>query len=200
AVLELTPDALVVDELLRCEAPERVPDRLGEVELGVVASPDVLEVLVARLLGALELVLLRVALLELGELRLVLLVALAQLQLAVALDRRELGADVALELLETRVPAFRVDPGDDVRGEVDHLLQVLRREVEEVPEPARDALEVPDVRDGSGQLDVAHALAPDLGARDLDAAALADDALEAHPLVLPAVALPVLRRTEDLLA
>src|SRR5690606_14913896 len=39
-----------------------------------------------------------------------------------------------------------------------------------------------------------------LGPRDLHAAALADDALEAHPLVLAAVALPVLGRTEDLLA
>jgi len=38
------------------------------------------------------------------------------------------------------------------------------------------------------------------GAGDLDAAALADDALEAHPLVLAAVALPVPRGTEDLLA
>ncbi len=54
--------------------------------------------------------------------------------------------------------------------------------------------------DGGGQLDVAHALAPDLGAGDLHPAALTDDALEAHPLVLAAVALPVLGGTEDLLA
>src|SRR4029079_18657730 len=47
---------------------------------------------------------------------------------------------------------------------------------------------------------VAHALAAHLRARDLDATPLADDALEAHALVLAAVALPVLRRTEDLLA
>src|SRR5690606_31942402 len=48
--------------------------------------------------------------------------------------------------------------------------------------------------------DVAHALAPDLGAGDLHAAALADDALEPHPLVLAAGALEVLGRPEDLLA
>jgi hypothetical protein len=53
---------------------------------------------------------------------------------------------------------------------------------------------------GRGELDVAHALAPHLGARDLDAAALADDALEPDALVLAAVALPVLGGTEDLLA
>ena len=100
AVLQVAPHALVVDELLGREAPERVPDRLEEVDLGLEARADVLEVLVAGLLGALELGLLRVAALELAELRLVLLVALAQLELAVALDVGDLGADVALELGE----------------------------------------------------------------------------------------------------
>ena len=42
--------------------------------------------------------------------------------------------------------------------------------------------------------------APDLGARDFHAAPLADDAFEPDALVLAAVALPVLGRTEDLLA
>src|SRR6202034_1858385 len=78
--------------------------------------------------------------------------------------------------------------------------QVLRREVEQVTEAARHALEVPDVRDRRGQLDVAHPLAPHLGPSDLDAAALADDALEPDALVLAAVTLPVPGRTEDLLA
>src|SRR6185436_6324369 len=54
--------------------------------------------------------------------------------------------------------------------------------------------------DGRREVDVAHALAADLLPRHLDAAALADDALEADALVLPAVALPVLRGPEDLLA
>src|SRR2546427_12475327 len=53
------------------------------------------------------------------------------------------------------------------------------------------------MRHGRGELDVAHALAPDLRARHLDAALVADDPLVADPLVLPAVALPVARRTED---
>src|SRR5262249_9362347 len=67
-------------------------------------------------------------------------------------------------------------------------------------DPARDALEEADVRDRRGQVDVAHPLAADLLARHLDAAALADDALVTDALVLAAVALPVLRRTEDALA
>ena len=78
--------------------------------------------------------------------------------------------------------------------------EVLRGEVEQVAEAARDFLEVPDVGDGSGELDVAHPLTTHLGAGDLDATALADDALEADSLVLAAVALPVARRTEDAVA
>ena len=50
---------------------------------------------------------------------------------------------------------------------------------------------------GRGELDVAHALAPHLGQRDLDAAFLADDAAELHALVLAAQALVVLDRAED---
>src|SRR5439155_10312593 len=64
----------------------------------------------------------------------------------------------------------------------------------------RHALEEPDVRHGGSEVDVAHALAANLGARHLDAAALTDDSLVANALVLAAVALPVLRRAEDALA
>src|SRR4029450_3043575 len=98
------------------------------------------------------------------------------------------------------VAPVRVDPRDDVGGEVDDPLEVLGRDVQEVAQPARDPLEVPDVRDRGGQLDVPHPVAADLAARDLDPAPLADDAFEADALVLAAVALPVPRRTEDPLA
>src|SRR5205085_9636419 len=79
-------------------------------------------------------------------------------------------------------------------------LELLRRHVEQVAAAAGDALEDPDVAHGGGQVDVAHALTAHLGPRDLDAAALADDALVTDALVLAAVALPVLGRTEDALA
>ena len=92
-----------------------------------------------------------------------------------------------------------VDTGDDVQGEVEDALQVARADVEQDPEAARRPLEVPDVADRAGQLDVAHALAADLRSRDLDATLVADDALVADALVLAAVALPVLRGTEDAL-
>ena len=46
---------------------------------------------------------------------------------------------------------------------------------------------------------MAHALATDLRPGDFDAALVAHDALEPDPLVLAAIALPVLRGTEDAL-
>src|SRR5204863_6481321 len=84
--------------------------------------------------------------------------------------------------------------------EVEDLLQLLGRHVEQVADARRHALEEPDVRDRGGEIHVPHALAAHLGTRDLNAAALADDALVADALVLAAVALPVLRGTEDALA
>ena len=56
------------------------------------------------------------------------------------------------------------------------------------------------MRDGRGEMDVSHALAPHLCARDFHAAAVADDAAMSYLLVLAAVALPVLCGTEDALA
>src|SRR4029078_2847795 len=92
-----------------------------------------------------------------------------------------------------------VDRGDDVQGEVQDPLEVAGADVEQDAEAAGRALEVPDVADRARELDVAHALAADLRAGDLDAALVADDALVPDPLVLAAVALPVLGGTEDAL-
>ena len=94
-----------------------------------------------------------------------------------------------------------VDRDDHVAAaEVEHLLELLGGDVEQVAHARRHALEEPDVAHRRRQPDVAHALAAHLGASDLDAAALADDALVAHALVLAAVALPVLGGTEDAFA
>src|SRR6185295_907258 len=64
--------------------------------------------------------------------------------------------------------------------------------------PARQALQEPDMGDGGRQLDVAHALAAHLRLDDLDAALLAHHPTVAHALVLTAVALVVLRWAENL--
>ena len=130
-----------------------------------------------------------------------------ELDVALFFDGLTLDHDLLFEVRQIFVALFDVDPGDQVGREVDDLLELLGLQLftglgahEQVGQPRTRAAQVPDVHDRRGQLDVAHALAPHLGARDLDAAALADDALEAHALVLAAVALPVLRGTEDLLA
>src|SRR6185437_3877391 len=78
--------------------------------------------------------------------------------------------------------------------------EVARRDVEQEAEPTRRPLEVPDVAYRRGKLDMAHALAPHLGARDFHATLVAHDPLVADALVFAAVALPVLRGTEDALA
>src|SRR5206468_8374864 len=114
--------------------------------------------------------------------------------------RLDLRLDLLLELGQVALASLAVHPADHRGGEVENLLQLLRRHVQQVADAAGDALEEPDVADRRGQIDVAHALAADLRARDLDAAALADDALVAHALVLAAVALPVLGGAEDALA
>src|SRR5581483_5591667 len=108
--------------------------------------------------------------------------------------------DLALEGLEVTLTRLVVDPGHDRGREVQDLLKLLGSHVEQVADAARDALEEPDVAHGGGQVDVTHALTADLRARHLDAAALAHDALVTNALVLTAVALPVLGRTEDALA
>ena len=61
----------------------------------------------------------------------------------------------------------------------------------------RQRLQEPDMRHRRGELDMAHAVAPDLRQRHLDAALLADDAAILHALVLAAQALVVLDRPED---
>src|SRR5581483_1391643 len=80
------------------------------------------------------------------------------------------------------------------------LLEFLEGHVEKGADARGERAQKPDVRDGGGQVDMPHPLAPHLGLDHLDAALLADDAAMAHPLVLAAVALVVLGGTEDLRA
>ena len=85
----------------------------------------------------------------------------------------------------------------DVVFEVQDALEILQRHVEQKADARRQRLQEPDVGDGGGELDMAHALAPDARQRHLDRALFADDALVLHPLVLAAQALVVLDRPED---
>jgi hypothetical protein len=200
AVAQLAVEHLVRDQLLGLEPAEGVEHLVQPVDLALRAVADLPHLPLAALAHLPAHVGLRALGLQLGEIGLELLLPRLDVGVALVLGPLLLDRDLGLDGRQVAVAGLGVDPGDQVRREVDDLLEVLRRQVEQVAEPARDALEVPDVGDGRGQLDVAHPLAPDLGAGHLDAAALTDDALEADALVLAAVALPVAGRTEDLLA
>src|SRR5688572_11235256 len=119
---------------------------------------------------------------------------------AVEVHPLALAGDLVLEVGEILLALLAIDLCDDRSGEVENLLELARGDVEQVADTARNTLEEPDVRDRRREVDVTHALAPNLLPRHLDAAALADDPLVADALVLAAIALPVLGRTEDALA
>src|SRR5687767_4383146 len=102
------------------------------------------------------------------------------------------------QLQRTHFLLARLD--DDVVRVVDDLLEITKGEIEEVAHRTGQGLEEPDVGDGHRELDVTHALATHLRQRHLDAAAIANHATVPDALVLPAMALPVLHRTEDALA
>src|SRR5690625_384309 len=106
--------------------------------------------------------------------------------------------DLVLQAWQVFVPAFFVHLSDHVGGEVNDLFEVLGRQIEQVAQTRGNTLEVPNMGNGRGQFNVAHALAAYLGAGYFNAASFTDDAFEAHALVLTAVALPVPGRTEDL--
>ena len=200
AVLHLAVEDLVALEVLDLEVLEPGPDRVEAVELTLGAVAQLLDLTLGTLAGlALGVGLGALGLQGRGVL-FELLHPVLDVGVPTTLELLALDVDLGLERGQVAVPRLVVDGGDHVRREVDDLLQVLRRDVEQVAQARRNALEVPDVGHRSGELDVAHPLATDLGAGDLDAAALADDALEADPLVLAAVALPVPGGTEDLLA
>ena len=225
AILELAEQRLVRDHVLGLHLLEELPglahalgrvldvglgvgdvrlERLGELllELLAVVVGELLDVHVERVGPQMVLV---------GEARLLAgaqvvqpaverLAQLEHLALLLGLVGVDDLLDFLLQLGHVLLARLVVDPRDHRRREVEDLLELLRSHVDQVADPRRHALEEPDVGDGRRQVHVTHALAPHLGARDLHAAALADDALVADALVLAAVALPVLGGTEDALA
>src|ERR1019366_7897656 len=207
AQAELAPQHLVLDDLATVEVAELVQRTLRDLRvlLGPLAGGG--DLLLDGALTRLDLGVARPVGLELLQFLFEGLEATVDVQVTLALDVPDLLGHLGLEGREVLVPLLVVDPGDQVGGEVDDLLQLLGLELlaglgahEQVGQPATGAPQIPDVDDRGGQLDVAHAVTADFAPGDLDAAALTDDALEADPLVLAAVALPVLGGTEDLLA
>ena len=99
------------------------------------------------------------------------------------------------ELMQLQGRQARLD--HDVALEIEDLLEILERHVEQQADAARQRLQEPDMRHRRGEFDVAHAVAAHLRQGHFDAALLADDAAILHALVLAAQALVVLDRTED---
>ena len=89
----------------------------------------------------------------------------------------------------------RID--DHVGFEIEHALELTQRDVEQMADARRQALEEPDVRAGAGQFDMAQAFAAHARQRHFDAALVADDAAMLHALVLAAEAFPVRHGSED---
>ena len=83
---------------------------------------------------------------------------------------------------------------------VDDALERTSGHIQQETEPARHALQKPDVGNRDRELDVPHALATDAGDRDLDATAIAHDVLVFDALVFSARALVVTHGPKDLLA
>ncbi|SKO68087.1 Uncharacterised protein [Mycobacteroides abscessus subsp. bolletii] len=199
-VHQLAVEHLVHDQLLGSQLGEGGPDLVEPVQLTLGPIAQLTHLALATVTHLAAHIGLGTLGLELGQVGLELLGAGLQVGVALIGDSLLLDLHLGLKRRELVVTQLVVDGGDDVSGEVDDLFQILRRQVEQVSETRRNTLEIPDVRDRGGQLDVAHPLTAHLGASHLDAAALTDDALEAHALVLAAVALPVASRSEDLLA
>ena len=200
ATRELAVEQLVSLEVLDLEADEAVEHGGKAVDLLVKALADVCHL---ALCGVLHLALgvgLCALGLELGEVLLELFRALVDAEVARVGEVLLLLLKLVAELRQVLVTAVDIDLGHHVGGEVDDLLKVLGGKVEKVAEARRNALEVPDVRHGSSELDVAHALTAHLGTGHLDATALTDDAAVADTLVLAAATLPVTGGAKDLLA
>jgi len=125
---------------------------------------------------------------------------LVNLGLNFAFKARCTQVQIALCLGDRAIARVLIDIRDHILRKVQDTLQVARADVEQQTEPARHALDIPDVADRTGQLDMSHALATNAAVGHLDAALIANDALVASALVFAAGALPVLLGTKNAFA
>ena len=86
---------------------------------------------------------------------------------------------------------------DDIGLKIQNPLDVPQGHVQHQADPRGQRFQEPDMRHRAGQLDVRHALAANLGQRDLGTAFFTNHTTMLHALVLAAEALVVLHRPED---
>ena len=200
AVNQLFVDGLINDHLLRSQLDEGVPDFIQAGDLALAALADVLHLLISSVLYLLAGICLGTGCFQLSQVRLQLGGALGDLGLGIVLNVLLLQKHLCFQGGLIVVASLFIHGGDDIGGEVNDALEVLRSQVQQVAQAGRNALEVPDVGHRSGQLNVAHALTTNLGLGHLNATALTNDALVADALVLTTSALPVTGGAEDALA
>jgi len=161
AQAQLTPEQLVLDDLSGVEALELVERALASSisswarsRTAVISFSTAFWRALTSRRGPFGL--------ELGQLLLERLETAVDFQVPAPLDVDDLVDHLGLEGREVLVALRLVDPGDQVGGEVDDLLQLLGLQLltglgahEQVGQPAARAAQVPDVHDRGGQLDVA---------------------------------------------
>ena len=86
---------------------------------------------------------------------------------------------------------------DHIVFEVEDALQLFQGHVKQQTNSAWQRLQEPNMRDRGRQLDVPHALAPDLRQGDFNPTLLANDSAILHPLILTAQAFVILNRAEN---
>ena len=180
-VLEAIPHALQVLSLTLVTLTHR-----RELTLSVIAQLTLLSSLAALSLNT-------------SQLRLNLTANSVHVSVQSSLKLLLLTVVSSLQHRQILMTSFLVNLSDHVRSEVNDLLQVLRSQIQQVTQAGRNTLEVPNVGNRSSQLNVTHTLTTYLRAGHLNTTALTHNALEAHALVLTAVALPVLGGAEDTL-
>ena len=95
--------------------------------------------------------------------------------------------------LERRQPGFN----NDVVFKIQDPFEILQSHIDKKADTAGKRFQEPDMGDRRSQLDMAHALAPDLLQRYLDPALFACDALVLHAFVFAAQALIILNRAKN---
>ena len=200
SVLNILEDSVLCAKVADLEGAEVIPHALEVSNVVIEVLANGRKLLLAGIVSLTLLVSLGAGLFETGKFLLQLFHAVSKKRVALLLELLDFETQFLLELGELAVTRIDVHVDDHVSREVDDLFEVLRCHVQEVSQTARNALEVPNVGDRSCKLDVPHALTTNGGLGDLHAAALTDDSLEAHALVLATRTLPVTTGAEDLLS
>ena len=134
AVDELPVEILVDDQLLGSQLGEAGPDLLQPVQLTLGPVAELAHLALTAVANLAARIGFRTLGLQLGQVGLQLLGAGLQIGVALVFNSLALHHHFGLERRQLVVPHLGVDRSDHVRGEVDDLLEILRRQVEQVPQ------------------------------------------------------------------